>query len=224
MAKSPLGQDHVRLSMPKKKRTFSETATPAACQSRGRTDRVDAARVKERMTSVVVLFDMVKVDRRPDVRVLVKRAYVVPERRILGERASVALEVPEIDRIEPDQRREQANIRFGQRLADKVASLCESRLKPPERIEHAGDGLLVSRLAGGEPGLVNTVIERVTAARVDRDDLALIGGGVIVALAGAELIECGVEHPQDVGGLVRDDSHFRCVEQDRPSLSTSCFR
>ena len=86
-----------------------------------RPDRHDARRVDRRVAAVIVRLDVVQVDRLGHARHLVEVAQVVRQVRIVGDPPQIALEMPDIDRIETDERREQPPVGLGDAVPDKVA-------------------------------------------------------------------------------------------------------
>src|SRR3954451_10965661 len=71
-----------------------------------RADGDHARGVHVAVHDVVVLLDLVEVDRVPEPRSLEQVARVRPQHRHLGQLAPVALEVAVVDGVEPDQRGE----------------------------------------------------------------------------------------------------------------------
>ncbi len=78
-------------------------------------------RVDGLVTAVVVVFDVFEIHRLGNPWPLVNLPQPVRQVRIIGNASQVALEVAVIDRVESNQRREQADVRFGQVLAGQVA-------------------------------------------------------------------------------------------------------
>ena len=77
-----------------------------------RSERNDSARIEPHMAGVVVLLDVIEIHGARDPRPLIEFAREFHEVRIVGDPADVGLEVNVVDRIEPDQRREQPPVRF----------------------------------------------------------------------------------------------------------------
>ena len=77
-------------------------------------ERHDAGRIDVQHAHVIVPLDVVDVHRPGHARRLVELAQVVREVRIVGDAAQVALEEPNIDRIEAQQRGKQAPIGLGE--------------------------------------------------------------------------------------------------------------
>src|SRR6056297_141304 len=117
-----------------------------------RTDGDDTLRVERVVAAVVVLRDVVHVDRLGDARELVQFLQVVPEVRVVDDAAAVALEVGVVDGVEADERDEHRDVSLGQHGAGEVALVGEHVLPVVQRVEQFGHGLLVGGLRAGEPG------------------------------------------------------------------------
>ena len=96
------------------------------------------------------MLDVEEVDRLGDLRPVVELAQIAAQRGIVGDFAQVALEVPEIDGVEADERGEQAPVRFRQPLAKQEALAREPRLQEVERVEQGAERLLIGFLRGRE--------------------------------------------------------------------------
>ena len=90
-------------------------------------DRHDARRVQVRVAAVVVALDEVDVHGVGDAGHLIHVAHEPPEVRVVDDAAAVALEVAVVDGVEADQRREQANVGFGEPRARQIAPRREPR-------------------------------------------------------------------------------------------------
>jgi len=108
---------------------------------------------------VVVPLDLVEVDGVAEPRGLEQVAGVRPQHRHLGELVAVALEVAVVDRVEPHQRREEADVCLGDRVAHQVATIGQPGLQPvhgdPQRVV----GLDVRRLGAGEAASIDTAVD-----------------------------------------------------------------
>ncbi len=82
--------------------------------------RDNAGWVHRVMAAIVVVFDVGDVDGRGDARVLVQIADLSREVRIIGNTTEVAFKVPDINRIKPQQRREQTPVRLGQVIPHQI--------------------------------------------------------------------------------------------------------
>src|ERR1700683_3423238 len=110
----------------------SAPLAPSQCElrpSRHNSGRIDAA-----VALVIMVLDVEEVDCLGDARQVVKLSQIAAQRRVVPYLAKIALEVPEIDRVEADQGGEQAPVRFRQSLAHEEALASESRLEPVERL------------------------------------------------------------------------------------------
>ena len=74
------------------------------------------------MAFVIVPLDVPEIDSRGDARFGHHAPHMRREIRIVGDAADVALEMAEIDRIEPHECGEQADIRFRQLIAAEPRS------------------------------------------------------------------------------------------------------
>ena len=151
------------------------------------------------------MFDVKEVDRLGDPRPMIELAQIALQSGIVGDLPQIALEVAEIDRVEADQRREQAPVRLGQPLAAEEALVGEPRLEPIERLEQSAERLLIGGLGGGEAGAVDPVVDGRVDTRVERVDLGPEIRRIIVALGRAQAVESAVEHANDLRRFVADD-------------------
>ena len=83
------------------------------------------------MAAVIVRTDVVEINRLFDAGILVELAGIGPEMGIVDELADIALEMPDIHRVEPDQSREQPPIGLLS-VADKVTLAGKTRFKVVE--------------------------------------------------------------------------------------------
>ncbi|GCC49504.1 hypothetical protein chiPu_0033935 [Chiloscyllium punctatum] len=81
------------------------------------TERNDPGRIDRAMALVIVPPDMLEIHRRGDAGPLIDVARIGEQIWIIDQPPDVALEVPDIDRVEADQCREQADVGFGQAVA-----------------------------------------------------------------------------------------------------------
>src|ERR1700712_2430973 len=95
-----------------------------------RPERHDAVRIDGRMTLIIMGLDVPEIDGLAEARLLKEKSCVVPKRFVIGDAAQVAFEMTVIDGIETHQRGEQADIRFGERVADQEALLRKSGFEP----------------------------------------------------------------------------------------------
>lgn len=97
---------------------------------------------------------------------------------------NIALEMLHVDRVEPDDCREQPDISLGHRVAEEVRGdgrlLGEVCFDLVQRGEESCDGFLVGFLGGGETGFVDAVIDVVVDPFVGGVDFGAQGGGVQV--------------------------------------------
>src|ERR1700728_457892 len=185
--------------------TRAGALTPAAV-GRGEVDLRpegdDPRRVDHCVGHVVVALDLVERNRLGDPGELVELARVAPQLRVVDDPPRVALEVPDVDRVEADKRRKEAPVGSGELLAEKVAPGREQSLEPVERVEQRPDRVLVGVLAACEAAAVDPVVDRVVDALVDLVDPRAPRRRVEVRAARER---ARVEHPDDLDRLVVDD-------------------
>ncbi len=81
------------------------------------------------MHAVVVRLDLVEVDRLPEARRLEQVARVAPQGGQLAQLLAVALEVAVVDRVEPDQGREEPHVGLGDLLTHQVTTAGQAVLE-----------------------------------------------------------------------------------------------
>ena len=124
-----------------------------------RSERNESVRIEPHMAGVVVPLDVIEVDGPGDRGPLIEFAREFHEVRIVGDPAEVALEVQIVDRIEPDQSREQALVRFRNSGTAKIAAGPEQFFELIQGAEDVGDRLPVFCLACCKPRAVDAVID-----------------------------------------------------------------
>ena len=128
--------------------------------------RHDTVRIDGFVAGVVVRLDVGDVDGPGDAGMLVQVPGVVPEIRVIDEPAQVALEMPEIHRVEAHQGREQTPVRLGDRGAEQIPACRQALLEKVERAEQFRDGFLVGFLGRRETGPVDAVVDGAVDALV----------------------------------------------------------
>src|SRR3954454_18222115 len=98
-------------------------------------DRDDPGWIDRTVALVIVPPDMLEIHRRGDAWQLIDVTRKGRQIRIIDDAADVALEVPDIDRVEADQRREQADVGFGQAVAQQEPPIGEPPLEAGQRAE-----------------------------------------------------------------------------------------
>ncbi len=136
----------------------------------------------------------------------------------------VALKVGDIDRIEANQRGPQANVRFRQAIARQVAMLAQDLLETLQRFKHLSDRFVIRFLAGGETGLVDTVVDVVVNPAVQLVNLITQFNRVIISGTSAVRIKCGIEHADDFRRLIADNRLVFLVPQHRHGHATGVMR
>src|SRR5690606_23554782 len=151
----------------------------------------DSGRVDLLLQPVVVLLDLLEVDRVAEAGGLEQVARVGPQHRHLGELLPVALEVTVVDGVEPHERDPQPDVGLGDGVPDEVAAGGEPLGQRVEAREERPVGLLVGGLAPREAALVHAVVDVVVDDLVDLVDLGpvllrvQVGGAL--AVVGAPL-------------------------------------
>ncbi len=106
-----------------------------------------------------MLLDLHEVDGVAEAGCLEQIARIGPQRREVRQPVPVALEVPVVDGIEPDERGEQAHIGLGDGLAHEIALRPDAFLEPVEAGEEPIEGLVVGLLRTGETAPVHAVVD-----------------------------------------------------------------
>lgn len=136
--------------------------------------------------------------------------------------ADIALEVLDVDGVEADDSRVQADV--GLRDVGPVVVwptvirgvVGEMGFGVIERFEEGVDVFLVGFLGGGEAGFVHAVVDVVVGPIVGFVDFVLEGSGEEIdgfVLLGQQVVELGVHHADDFGGFVADDGFFLLVPE-----------
>jgi hypothetical protein len=147
----------------------------------------------------------------------------------------VALEVLHVDGVEADNRCEKADVLFCEAVAEVVrtAGLGEVLFRTIQGLEELGDSLLVGFLGAvrtlvqswevmaqeGVPSkarLIDTIVDVIVSPFVRLLDLGLQvlrKQNHVLVLVVQEVVELGVEHANDLAGLVADDSLLLRVVQ-----------
>lgn len=206
----------------------------------------DASRVDLAVRHEVVLFDVFKVGRFLERRVVPIEVPLPPVQvgEIVPDRAEVALEVVVVDGIETNDGRERADIDFGELIADEVVFALEHLFESLQALEQGVNGVFVSLRLAGETALVHAVVDRVVDPCVGLVNLFAKRLGVKIDLGqlfGDVVVELGVElsyrvspaskshrdptyHPQDLARFVVYDLVCLFVKQNRHSEAERVVR
>ena len=164
------------------------------------------------MTLSIMLLDMLKLRRLPKSRhVPIQFPQPLMQRRIPRANISdVAFEMLDVHRIKADDGRVQSHIRFGDALSEieRRCLLREMLLCAVEGREERLNGFLVCGLGGGEAGFIDAVVDVVVGPVVRAFDLTskFLGKQINgLVLLREQVVEFGVEHADDLAGLVADD-------------------
>ena len=95
-------------------------AAVRALQIELRSQRDDAIRIDVLVAHVVMPLDVIEVHRLANTGRLVEIAHVAGKIQVVFDAAQVALEVAVVHGIETHERREQAPVRLGERIADEI--------------------------------------------------------------------------------------------------------
>ena len=87
------------------------------------------------MRDVIVAFDMVEVHRLGDAIDLIQIFEVAEQIGVVDDPPDVALEVPVVDSVEPDERDKQAPVGFDKLHAEQVPAIPEPFLQLIKRVE-----------------------------------------------------------------------------------------
>ena len=152
----------------------------------------------------------------------------VQVRKAAADVGDVALEVLHVDGVEADDGGVEAHICFGDLLSKviRLRMLRQVLLRARQRLEKRVHGGLVGVLGGGETGLVDAVVDVVVGPFVRRVDLLLQRLGVqihVLVFLGQEAIEFGIEHADDLTGLVADDFALLDVVEGRDGEAAFVF-
>lgn len=153
-----------------------------------------------------MLLDLLEVDGVAEPGGLEQIAGVAPECGEVCEALTIALEVRVVDRVEPDERREQSYVRLCDPVSHEIAAGREALLDRVECGEEAVERLLVRSLSACEAAPVHAVVD----LRVDQahDGVHLVAQRLRVQDRGACAVEARPlrgEVEGDLREVVRDD-------------------
>ena len=174
------------------------------------------------MTPRIMLLNMLKLRRaakRLDVPVQFPQP-LMQMRKPAPDIGDVALEVLHVDGVEAHDGGVQPYIRFGDLVAVViwVGVSLEMLLSARQSFEQWANGGFVGLLRGGEAGLVDAIVDLVVGPFVRLVDLCAQRLGVqihIPILFREQVVELGIEHADDLAGLVADDFALLGVVQRR---------
>ena len=180
-----------------------------------RTDGDNPGWVNRFMAAIVVVADVGKIHRLRNTRHLVDIAQETIKIGVVADTAFVALKVGHVDRVETHEGCPQTNIGLGQLATRQIAMLAQNLFQALQRGEHRIDSLIISLLAGGEPGFIDAVIDVVVDPTVQRIDIFAQRGRVVIAGGGAQSVKGGIEHADDFSRLITDDRMLLFIPQNR---------
>ena len=176
------------------------------------------------MRAVIVVLDVVGPVGRGDRVHCEKVGKVGRQRRIVGDAADVALEVPDVHDVEAQQGGDEADVGLRHLVAGEITLRGQPVVDEIERLEQRYHGGLVGLLRRREACLVHTVVDLVVDEVVDDIDFAAQRLGIIVLSCRAYPVERRVHHADDLGGFVRNDRAFLLVPKHRHSHSAGIIR
>lgn len=142
----------------------------------------------------------------------------------------ITLEMLNVHGVEPDDGDKQSDIHLGQAFPEPVRSGrgSEMRLGSVQRLEESDDIPLVGLLRGREARFVHPVVDEVILPPIHFVNLPpqILGIQIQRSLLGVvdEVVELGVEHPQDLAALVVDNRVRDLVIQHGHGESTPVIR
>jgi hypothetical protein len=137
-----------------------------------RVGRNNPGRINRAVALVIVSADMLEIHRRGDAGPLIDVAGIGRQVGIIGDAADVALEVPDINRVEVDQRGEQPDVGLGQVVAEQETAMGQVRLELVQRLEQRADRFLLGDLRDCEACLVDAIVEGVVDLPAGRCGMA----------------------------------------------------
>ena len=102
--------------------------------------------------------------------------------------------------------------------------LAQDLLQALQRFKHLSDRFVIGFLAGGETGLIDTVVDVVVNPAVQLVNLIAQFNRVVIPGAGAVRIKRGIEHADDFRGLIADDRLVFLVPQHRHGHASGVVR
>ena len=163
-----------------------------------------------------MLLDLHEVDRVAEAGGLEQVLGVGVQGRHLAELVAVATEMTVVDRVEPDERREQPYVGFRDGVAHEVALAGQPRLEGIQPVEETVVCLVIGTLRAGEPGTVHAVVDVAEDDVIDLVDLRTQLHRVEVRCPVA--VQRGpldLEIDRDLRVVVRDDLPARDLDDRR---------
>lgn len=113
-------------------------------------DGDNAVRVNRVVAVVIVVADVVEMGGLCHAFDLVKLTGVGPKVRVFDQLAAITFEMPMVNDIEPNERRPETPIGFGQGVACQITVGREDAFEPIEAVEQRAYGFFIRGLAGGK--------------------------------------------------------------------------
>src|SRR5215831_448200 len=151
--------------------------------------------------------DVIEADGVGDSRLLIQIHQIAPQILIVDNTSQIALKMAVINSIEPNECAKEPPVSLDNPVGKEITSLRQTLLKFVERLKKSATGTLVGRLARGETGSVDAVIDVVVK---EIGELRVLGLDLvrekIQVFVPREVVKHGVEHRTDVVLAVIDDS------------------
>ena len=106
------------------------------------TRRYNTGRINGLMADIIVMLDMVHVDRPGYTSMLIQVTRICPKVWVVHEATNIALEMTYIDRIEADKRSKQTPVRLGGLITDKISLPGQPLLQPVKCFKQWNDRFL----------------------------------------------------------------------------------
>src|ERR1700761_7438545 len=104
-------------------RVTQRSASVWRAQIERRPERNDLVRIDRRVTGEIMMLDVLDAAHVRDIGRLINVAQIARERLVICDALQIAFEVIMIDGVEAKQRREEANVRFGEHVAQQETLL-----------------------------------------------------------------------------------------------------
>jgi len=169
--------------------------------------RNDPLRIQEGVGPEIVSLYVIKVRGVLESRVLPVKLFHPPVdiRISVADIADITFEVSDVDWIEANDSDPEPNISFGQLITDEEFLALEYPLDLVQGLEHRMHGSLICLGAVCETGLVNSIVDGVVNPIIGGVDFLakFLWIDVDIGLVGRnEIVELGIEYPDDLGAFV----------------------
>lgn len=210
-------QEHIKYSSPMFYLLHDKVKSYRSVLKRDRSigEREDSSRVDLLMGHVVMTLDMGHIDGLLDPRNVDHTGEPGESVWRVLDCELVALEMSDVDRIEPDHGGEKANIGFGHDISADELLLPKSLFDTLLRLEHQISILLVLGLGGSKARLVHAIVQVIVDPSVSFvDGRQEACRTQVKSWVTSNLIELGIEHTDNFGTLVVDDGVEFLIPED----------